>query len=200
VTSESIPPPPSGGGGAKYAVLGVVLFLVAGGVYWATSSSAPEVPASAALPDAGVAERSTALADDTLEIPDPEPDAGPPPDAGTAAPVAPTHHAAAARSWDDCSGDLPVPEIRRVVQEFNAQIRNCYERQLKQNPVLQGTMSLSIRVAADGHVDGTQVSGSLRDRDVFACVRGVAGRMRFPAPGGRDCALVRVPFNFTPSN
>ena len=68
----------------------------------------------------------------------------------------------------------------------------------EQNPVLEGSMTLAVRVAADGRVDGTQVTGSLRDRDVFACVRNVASHMRFPAPGGRDCALIQVPFTFTP--
>ena len=89
-------------------------------------------------------------------------------------------------------------ELMGLIREHNAQIRNCYERQLKQNPMLEGNMTLAVRIAPSGSVDGTQVSGSLRDRDVFACVRNVASHMRFPPPGGRDCAVVQVPFQFTP--
>ncbi|MDQ3037475.1 MAG: AgmX/PglI C-terminal domain-containing protein [Myxococcota bacterium] len=146
-------------------------------------------------PDAGLVERSTALVDDDLDIPELEPDAGTP-DAGQVATTRPPRQAM--RDWDDCSGEMETAAARAVIQEHNAQIRNCYERRLKQNPVLEGSMTLSLRVGPDGRVDGTQVGGSLRDREVFACVRSVATHMRFPAPGGRDCALVQVPFNFSP--
>jgi hypothetical protein len=197
VASESTPPPQPGGGGAKYAILGVALFAIALLVYCATrpGDDVAPGPVAALEVDAGVVERSTALVDQDLEIPELEPDAGPPPDTG---PPPRTHRPGPARSWDECSGEIATAAARQVIQEHNAQIRNCYERRLKQNPVLEGTMTLSVRVAADGRVDGTQVGGSLRDREVFACVRSVASHMRFPAPGGRDCALVQVPFNFSP--
>lgn len=196
MASESTPPPPAGGGGARYAIIGVVLFAIAL-LTWCLTRPGEETPQGTgpvAPVDAGVVERSTALAEDDFEIPELEPDAGPPPDAGR---VAATKRGPA-RSWDECSGEIAPAEARRVIGEFNTQIRNCYERQLKQNPLLEGSMTLAVRVAPDGRVDGTQVSGSLRDRDVFACVRNVASHMRFPAPGGRDCAMIQVPFTFTP--
>lgn len=199
MASESTPPPPASGGGARYAIVGVVLFAIAGLAYCLTSGGGDEGPsvATPSTPDAGSTERSTALVEDDFEIPELEPDAGPPPDAGRVASHT-KRSPGTTRSWDDCSGEIAPAEARRVVSEFNSQIRNCYERQLKQNPLLQGNMTLAVRVAPDGRVDGTQVTGSLHDREVFSCVRSVASRMRFPAPGGRDCALIQVPFTFTP--
>jgi len=200
VASESTPPPPAGGGGAKYAIVGVALFAIALLTWCLTKGGGDDVPPETGGPavvDAGTVERSTALVEDELEIPELEPDAGPPPDGGQGA-TQTKRTTGPSRSWDECTGEIATAEARRVFAEHNSQIRNCYERQLKQNPVLEGSMTLAVRVAADGRVDGTQVSGSLRDRDVFACVRNVASHMRFPAPGGRDCALIQVPFTFTP--
>lgn len=197
MASESTPPPQPGGGGAKYAILGVALFAIAGLVYCLTQGEdAPPPPPQAEVPDAGTVERSTALVEDEFEIPELEPDAGPPPDAGQQTVV--RRPSGTTRSWDECTGEIAPAAARQVIQEHNAQIRNCYERQLKQNPMLEGNMTLAVRIAPNGQVDGTQVTGSLRDREVFACVRSVASHMRFPSPGGRDCAVVQVPFAFSP--
>src|SRR4029079_11080862 len=106
-----------------------------------------------------------------------------------------THVAAGA--WD-CTGEIDSAAIRHVFEQYNPQIRNCYERGLKGNPMLQGAMTLQIKVGADGHVEGTQVSGSLRDRDVFSCVRQISGRMQFPRVSGGAGAVVQVPYSFTP--
>ncbi|UJR82619.1 Hypothetical protein I5071_46840 [Sandaracinus amylolyticus] len=195
MASESTPPPQPGGGGAKYAIAGVALLAIAGLAFCLTREEPPPpAPVAETTPDAG-AGRSTALVEDEFEIPELEPDAGPPPDAGT---TTTARRPPPTRSWDDCTGEIAAAAASQVIREHNAQIRNCYERQLKQNPMLEGNMTLAVRIAPNGSVDGTQVTGSLRDRDVFACVRSVASHMRFPPPGGRDCAVVQVPFQFTP--
>ena len=197
MASESTPPPPSGSG-ARYAIIGVALFAIAALVYCATRPDDTTGATGPVVPDAGIEERPTALEDDFLEIPELEPDSGQP-DSGPVQ-VAATKRPSGGgqRSWDDCSGDIPAAEARRIVNEHFAQIRNCYERRLKQNPVLQGSISLAMRVAPDGHVDASQVTGSMHDREVFACVRNVASHMHFPAPGGHNCALIQVPYTFTP--
>lgn len=198
MASESTAPAPPSGGGAKYAIVGIVLFAIAA-LVWCATRPGDETSAVvvARAPDAGTLQRPTALVEEDFVIPEPEPDAGPPPDAGV--PVAPTKRGAGApRSWADCTGDIPQAEARRVLAEFQTQIRNCYERQLKLNPLLQGTVQLTLHIAPDGRVDGSQMSGTLHDRNVAACIRQVTSHMRFPAPGGRDCALVSVPLSFTP--
>ena len=60
------------------------------------------------------------------------------------------------------------------------------------------TVSVKICVDAGGAVDGVQVGGSLRDRDVFSCVRSIAMQMRFPRVEGGSCAVVNVPYSFSP--
>jgi hypothetical protein len=197
VSSPSTVPPPAEGGGARYAIAGVALLALAG-LGWCLTRP-PEAPVTRVEPDAGpVVERSTALVEDSLDIPElvvdtGVPDAGPPPEADPG----PRRPRVTTGDWD-CSGELSSSAVSNVVRGFDAQIRSCYERRLKANPFLAGAMSLSIKVNTDGAVDGVQVGGSLRDRDVFSCVRGVAMRMRFPRVEGGSCAVVNVPYSFTP--
>jgi hypothetical protein len=71
---------------------------------------------------------------------------------------------------------------------------------LKLNNVLQGDMTLRLKVGSTGKVVNTQVAGSIRDQAVFACVRTLAQMWTFPVPTGGDCAVVQVPFKFSPKN
>lgn len=102
-------------------------------------------------------------------------------------------------SWD-CSGEISVGEARRVAREYDAQARSCYERALRRNNMLAGTVVVNVRVGQNGAVNAVRAGGSLPDADVRACVRGIANRWRFPAPRGGSCAIVQVPFNFRPRN
>lgn len=198
MASESTPPPPSGGG-ARYAIGGVALAVVALlGYCMIAPGTPPPTVAHVGPVDSGVPQRSTALVDDDLVIPEDEPDAGA---VDAAEPVAePTHRPSGQRppgagEWDSCSGEL---DARPVFEEFRPEFQACYEHRLKANPMLQGQMMLQVRVTADGRVDGVQVGGSLRDREVFTCVRNLANRMHFPHVTGGTCAVVAVPYTFTP--
>ncbi len=195
MASESSPPPPSGGG-AKYAILGVVLLALAGGAYCLTNSAPPTTTTTVEVPDAAVAPPSTSLQDDFLEIPEEEPDAWSEiPDSGPA--VRTVIRGPVQGSWD-CSGEIDRAALSSVIAEHRPQIQACYERRLKQQSMLQGNMQLQLRIAQSGNVDAVQVGGSLRDREVFSCVRNVATRMQFARVSGGNCAVVSVPFSFTP--
>ena len=61
-------------------------------------------------------------------------------------------------------------------------------------------MRLEIMVGADGGVDDVRTSGSLRDREFSSCVRSEVNRMHFPHVTGGPCAVVAVPYTFTPAN
>lgn len=102
-------------------------------------------------------------------------------------------------SWD-CSGEISIGEARRVAREYDAQARSCYERALRRNNMLAGTVVVNVRVGANGAVNAVRAGGTLSDGDVRSCVRGIANRWRFPAPRGGSCAIVQVPFNFRPRN
>jgi hypothetical protein len=172
--------------------------LALAGIGYCMMNQGGETPTEtpvASAPDAAAPARSTALVDETLEIPEQEPDAWVDvPDAGPA-PRQP--RGPAVGSWD-CTGEIDRTALQSVVSEYRPQIQTCYERRLKAQPFLQGNMSLQMRISQTGAVDAVQVGGSLRDREVFSCVRNVASRMRFARVTGGNCAVVSVPFSFTP--
>jgi TonB family protein len=146
----------------------------------------------AAQQDAGQA--STGLVEEDLQIPDELiVDAGPA-DAGTP----PATKTKIVYVRQNCTGDIPGQAVQRVVSENRRQVRNCYERALKSNHTLQGTIVVQMQVGAAGQVVQSQVSGSLRDPAVSSCVQRLANTWRFPAPTGGNCVLVSAPFSFTP--
>lgn len=196
MATESTPPPPPGGG-AKYAIFGIALLALAGVGYCLTQGgpTPPPTTSSSVGPDAAVLQRPTSLQDEILEIPEEEPDAWSDiPDAGR---VVRHDRGPALGSWD-CTGEIDRAALTAVISEHRPQIQACYERRLKQQQFLQGNVSLQLRIAQGGNVDAVQVGGSLRDREVFSCIRNVASRMRFSRVSGGQCAVVAVPFSFTP--
>lgn len=194
MATESTPPPASSGN-VKYGIIGLLLIAAAAGIWFAMKLGKDDGEVAQALPDAGVIERTTAIAEPDLLIPDPEPDAGPQIDAGP--PRKRIVYRYVRGDWE-CSGEIPATAAQAVINENRRQVRNCYERQLKTNHQLQGTLSLHLRVGQNGQVTGAQVGGSLRDPAVFSCVRNLAQSWRFPAPTGGNCAVISAPFNLTP--
>jgi hypothetical protein len=133
-----------------------------------------------------------------LYIPPPEPDSGPQVDAGPRQKTKIIYRTRYVPGDWDCAGDIPAARIQAIVAENRRQVRNCYERALKRNNQLSGTLTLSMKIARDGSVEATRVGGNLGDQEVFACVRSLASRWRFPNPSGGNCAVVRAPFSLTP--
>ena len=195
MASESLTPPPSGGGYAKYLL--VLLLLVGGGLgaYFATRKE-PEPP-KPAPPPAQNAERPTSLTQDTVEIPvdEPEvPDAGPEVVEPVKKPRVPV-----ADIWN-CQGSLSGGDVRAVVSEGSSAIRSCYERRLRNDNQLQGSVVLQVRIGNDGKVTATRVTGNLKDAEVKSCMQNIAKGWSFPAPAGGSCAVFDAPFKFTPKN
>ena len=199
MSTESLPPP-SSGGNAKYAIVGVLLLLAAGGVWFATRGPS-EPPANQVVVvtrDAGSVEPPPAENLD-IEIPDPEPDMGPPADASPAKTKIVYRYVREGASWD-CSGNIPAEPAARVFAEARTQMRSCYERRLRANNTLQGNAVVRVRVGRSGEVDAVNVGGSLRDSETFSCMRAIAERLRFQPPAEGSCAVLQQPFSFTPQN
>lgn len=193
MAAESISPPPaSGGGSAKYLI--VLLLLIGGGlgIFLATRSAEPP-PQAAAAPPPKNAERPTSLADNQLEIPVEEPDAG----TAKVEPDQPKKSRGRGDSWS-CQGDLPPQEIRAVLNDSSVQIRSCYERRLRVDNLLQGNVSMQVRIGADGKVQATRVRGNMRDSEVKTCMQNIAKKWTFPPPSGGNCAVFEAPYAFTP--
>jgi len=196
VPKTSQPPPPAKSGNLKFVLIGL-LFL--GGAFGLWMAFGREVAAPPAPPPASkVAEpaRANPMAEQNLVLDEPVP----PPEAGAPAPEEPEKTGPSRPRQGDweCSGDLA--DATKVINENRVQIRSCYERRLKINNILQGDIRLKLKIGANGKVVATALSGSLRDAEVFSCVRNLAQAWTFAVPTGGNCAVVQVPFQFSPKN
>lgn len=188
------------GGNLKYILGGLLLLCGAGVVVFLLRSPAAPAPAEPAKPaeTPQAPERVNPMAEQELIL-DEQKDAGQP--AAAAAEEKPK--AAAPHEVRDewaCDGDLARAALQNVIDNNRAQVRNCYERRLKVNNVLQGDLKLKIKVGSNGQVSAAAVSGTLHDNEVFGCVRSLAQKWSFPPPTGGTCAVVQVPFQFAPKS
>jgi hypothetical protein len=182
-------------GNAKYVLIGLLLLGGAVGLYLVATSEPPPAPAPAPPPPAEIA-RVNPMAQPTLVLEDDTPDAGKPVEA---APPPKKKGPAGPRAGDwECSGDLP--SALQVINANRTQVRSCYERRLKVNNILQGDLTLRLKVGSTGKVSATQVGGSLGDKETFECVKKLASTWTFDVPAGGACAVVQVPFRFSPKN
>jgi outer membrane biosynthesis protein TonB len=196
VATRTTPPPPAPQGNWRFVAIGLV-FLVAAGVLWAVlGKQEPAAPEPIAKPEAPA--RVNPMAEQELELEEPEPEPEPEPEREPEVTKKPSGGARAGE-WD-CTADLDPKAASAVIAQHRAQVRTCYERRLKVNNILQGDLQLKIKVSASGKVVASNVSGSLRDSDVFECVRRVAASWQFPSPTGGNCAVMRVPFSFSPKS
>lgn len=199
--SSAPPPPPKTGGNLKYVAIGLVFLGGAAGL-WAVLGEKPS-PSAAPATAAPEVERVNPMAQPELEV-EPEPDPEAPAEPATAAtPSTPKKRSGdgtpATGSWD-CAGEIDVAQVRAVIDANRPQVRSCYERRLKVNNLLQGTLKLQVKVGASGQVAQTSIGGTLSDKEVSACVKQLASQWRFPAPSGGACAVVAAPFQFSPLN
>ena len=96
------------------------------------------------------------------------------------------------------SGRLAPEVIRRIVRRNINQIKFCYEKSLKTNPTLEGTINVRFVIGQDGSVKTANAQGSsFPDPSVTSCVTKVIFRMQFPQPEG-GIVTVSYPFVFKP--
>jgi outer membrane biosynthesis protein TonB len=189
--TDSAPPLPPSHNGLKFAVIGGALVIAALLLLFCSPEAETEPPPVAAVLDAGVA--PTSQFQNEFELPPEEPDLGVE-DAGPEEPATTMRTRTAARS---CEGTIPTSALQAAVSRYQGQVRQCYERALKQNNMLQGRVTVTLNIGASGNVESANASGPLGGA-VNACVRSVARSWRLVAPTGGTCATARVPFNMTP--
>jgi TonB family protein len=101
---------------------------------------------------------------------------------------------------DELEGKIPAEELQNFFREYSAATRECYERQLKKNPSLQGRVMLRLTIGSDGSVAEADVQGeTLRDDQVNACIENRVRGWKFPEPSG-GAAEVTKPFTFRPKD
>ena len=184
------------GGNLKYILGGLLLLGGAAGLWALLQSPSPAPSTQAAPPPAPpAAERVNPMAQTELILEE-QKDAGQPVE--LAQTEKPKHVVRDVRGEWDCDGDLTRSALQSVIDNNRAQVRNCYERRLKVNNVLQGDLKLKIKVGSNGQIAAAAVAGTLKDNEVFGCVRALAQKWTFPPPTGGGCAVVQVPFQFSP--
>lgn len=189
--ASSLPPLKKNDG--KYGLLALLLLLAAGGLWFFLRGDDPEPPAEVEAPPAEAPPREQFVPE--LEIP--EEDAGareavaPPPRGPTEPPPA------GPETWV-CNGTINTAQVRELIKgAASKQVQTCYERGLKGNNLLQGSMEVELTIGASGSVRAVTVDGTLRDRQVHSCVKRVARTWKFPHPTG-GCVRINVPFQMTP--
>jgi hypothetical protein len=97
------------------------------------------------------------------------------------------------------SGRLPPEVIQRIVRQNFGRFRLCYENGLRNNPNLQGRVSVSFVISRDGTVSQVSGGGDIPDGGVVSCVVRAFYGLNFPQPEG-GIVTVSYPIVFTPGS
>lgn len=147
----------------------------------ATPPPAPTAPAAPAAP------RPAA----TTPAPPTQPLAGP------ASPAAADPSVGATRPNRDtwrCPGQIPSPEVQRVVGLKGPPLYECWSRFARGAPPTRARVLL--RVAVGGQVTDAHVTGLQAARAAERCIGQEALTWQFAARPGDGCAVVDLPFRF----
>ncbi len=98
------------------------------------------------------------------------------------------------------TGVLDSEEIAKVVRRRKTAIKSCYERQLKRNPKLEGSVKVQFTIEQSGRVGkATILQNSTGDGALGTCITNSIMRWRFRKPDGGS-VTVAYPFVFAPSS
>lgn len=191
---SSLPPLKKNDG--KYGIIGLMLLLAAV-LLWFFVRDCRSDPEPAPVEAAPEAEPRAQFAPE-IEIP--EEDAGLDADAvDEEQPSSKPERTAQTRPADwICEGTISASELSQVIRgQPSKQVQACYERRLKDDNLLQGSMRVLLTIGASGGVKAVSVSGSLNDQQVYNCVKRVAKTWKFPKPEN-GCVRTEVPFQMMP--
>ncbi len=98
------------------------------------------------------------------------------------------------------NGRLPPEVIQRIVRQNYGRFRLCYENGLRNNPNLQGRVSIRFVIGRDGAVSNVGNGGSdMPDAAVVQCVIRAYYGLSFPQPEGGIVTVV-YPIMFSPGD
>jgi hypothetical protein len=97
------------------------------------------------------------------------------------------------------SGAMSGAAVRGGVARKVNYVRYCYERELANNPLLQGTALLSFVINADGSVHDIHVDvGDMSWPALGECIASAAQHWEFPInPGGEVTTVSAVPYELS---
>ncbi len=100
----------------------------------------------------------------------------------------------------EVDGALDSEAVAKVVQARKRMVQDCYERELKRDPTLQGKVEIEFTIGEDGRVvDAKVASNRMGSAAVGECIVARLKSWRFPKPSGGS-VTVNFPFIFTPSS
>jgi hypothetical protein len=190
--ASSLPPLKKNDG--KYGLIALLLLLLAGGLWFFFARDDGEPAAEVAEPPPEAPAREQFAPE--IEIPDEEEVET---DAGETAPRerAPKPADASPEDWV-CNGTINAAQVSAIIKGApSKQVQTCYERGLKTNNLLQGSMEVELTIGVSGAVRAVSVGGTLQDRQVYSCVKRVAKTWQFPRPTN-GCVRINAPFQMTP--
>lgn len=188
---------PGQGGNGPFIVIAVLLALVLGGLVFFKMRTPPEGPKPVA---SVVAETPKTVAKPALTDSIPPPPEETPeetPDAGAKKPA--TTGGGNTACGGTCAG-TPTSATSGDLRGRSGVARGCYERALRTNSSIQGSITVNVRVDPSGNVcSASAAKDTLHAPDVTACILGSFRGQRVGAPTG-GCADTSLTLNFEPKN
>ena len=93
--------------------------------------------------------------------------------------------------------DLYAGQVRRVIRQYYAaRARSCFERALRNDHGLRGTVVVRFLIALDGTVrQASAVHNTTGDQDLGLCLAGQVESWRLPPPPGDEALELEMPFS-----
>jgi hypothetical protein len=95
----------------------------------------------------------------------------------------------------ECKGE-PSPALTGALSGRAGQARGCYDRALRNNNMLEGRMTVAVKISSTGQVCSANIAkNELSDPGLTSCVLQMFRSGTFPQPKG-GCVDANVPLNF----
>ena len=94
-------------------------------------------------------------------------------------------------------GALDQSVVKRVIKQHMAQIRYCYQKEVKKNPSLSGKVTIKFVIAKDGTVSSAKTNTTTMNNPIVEnCICQRFMRFKFPEPKGGGIVIVTYPLTF----
>jgi len=132
------------------------------------------------------------------EDPTPEPELAQSGSGAAASGAAPRSGSSASPQPVYLSGEtITETDVVEVVHRRKGQVRACYEKELKSDPELAGTVAVAWTVTASGGVSRVRIlANGTGNRDIESCIVRTIGSWSFPT--GEVGVDIEYPFRFSP--
>lgn len=98
---------------------------------------------------------------------------------------------------DDIRAKINADSIQMIVKHYLPQVRACYDRAMKQQDRISGTVEVRFRITAQGRVGASKVHrNTTRHEGLGKCLAVIIQRWRFPKPAGGEAEFI-YPFVFS---